>query len=278
MISVHRSIYIGRQPVAGCAREFCPIKLSPDQVNKIMKQLCVIALLFLFALSAFGQKADPFIVGSHDLEMQNLQPGNSTYVVYFKKTADGPAERITLVRISVERTTVNGRKLFQITQQWESGDEVVHTAKTLHDANDLSTVFHETWWKRLGYSTIFDFTAKRVDFKGQVEDSAKSKTVEDFNQSFGNYNLCWHSDLVIFPLLPYKQGRTFIIKFYDPGFGKAQDATYQVTDIEFLVSSEGNKIDCWIMEHKFEVPAGGSGTQRLWISKRTHEVLKEEDQ
>jgi len=32
------------------------------------------------------------------------------------------------------------------------------------------------------------------------------------------------------------------------------------------------------MEHKFEVPAGGSGTERLWISKRTHEVLKEEDQ
>jgi len=253
-------------------------KLSPDQVGKIMKRSCAIALLVLFTLGASAQKADTLVVGSHVLEMQNLQLGNSVYVVYFKKTADGPAERITLVRISVEPTTVNGRKLFQITQRWESGDEVVHTAKTLHDANDFSTVFHETWWKRLGYSTIFDFTARRVDFKDSVEDSVKSKIIEDFNQSFGNYNLCWHSDLVIFPLLPYKQGRTFIIKFYDPGFGKAKDATYQVTGSKFLVSSDGNKIDCWVMEHKFEVPAGGSGTQRLWISKRTHEVLKEEDQ
>src|SRR5438105_3696603 len=176
-----------------------------------MKQLCVIAFLFLFTLSVSGQQADTFVVGSHNLEMHNLQLGDSTYVVYFKKTADGPAERITLVEISVERTTVNGRKLFQITQRWESGDEVVHTAKTLHDANDFSTVLHETWWKRLGYSTIFDFTAKRVDFKGTVEDSVKSKIIEDFNRSFGKYNLCWHSDLVIFALLPFKQGRMFVI-------------------------------------------------------------------
>jgi len=54
------------------------------------------------------------------------------------------AERITLSRIKVEATTVNGRKAFVITQQWESGDEVVHTSKTLLDASDFSTVFHET--------------------------------------------------------------------------------------------------------------------------------------
>src|SRR5205823_1214503 len=215
-------------------------KLQPDKVTKTMKQLCIIALLVLFTLTASGQKADTFVVGTHDLAMHNLRLGNSAYIVYFKKTADGPAERITLVRIGVEPTTVNGRKLFQITQRWESGDEVVHTARTLHDANDFSTVFHETWWKRLGYSTIFDFTAKRVDFKGSVEETTKSKIIEDFNRSFGNYNLCWHSDLVIFPLLPFKQGRIFVIKFYDPGFGKAQDARYQVTGSEFLVSSDGN--------------------------------------
>ena len=49
-----------------------------------MKHSCAIALLFLFALSVSGQKTNTFIVGSHDLEMHNLQPGNSTYAVYFK--------------------------------------------------------------------------------------------------------------------------------------------------------------------------------------------------
>src|SRR5437016_14097087 len=103
-----------------------------------MKQLCVIVSLFLFTLSVSGQKADTLVVGPHDLEMHNLQPGNSTYVVYFKKTADGPAERITLVRISFERTIVNGRNHFQITQKWESGHEVVHTHNTVNHARDFS--------------------------------------------------------------------------------------------------------------------------------------------
>src|SRR5205807_9399352 len=73
---------------------------------------------------------------------------------YLKKKADSPAEKITLVRINVEPTMANGRKVYAITRQWESGDEVVHTSRTLHDANDFSTVFHETWWKRLGYRQL----------------------------------------------------------------------------------------------------------------------------
>ena len=60
-----------------------PPKLSPDQVDKIMKRSCAIALLVLFTLGASAQKADTLVVGSHDLEMQNLQLGNSAYVVYF---------------------------------------------------------------------------------------------------------------------------------------------------------------------------------------------------
>jgi hypothetical protein len=243
-----------------------------------MKQFLIMAVFLALPLSASGQRADTVSVGKRDLELRNLRLGNSTYIVYFKKTPTGPAERITLVRISVESTLVSGRNVFSITQQWESADEVVHTSKTLHDAADFSTVWHETWWKRLGYSAKFDFTAKQVEFTGPIEDSAKSKIIEDFNQSFANYNLCWHSDLVIFPLFRYKDGRTFVVKFYDPGFGSTQNATYEVTGSEFLVASEGSKIDCWKLEHKFDISSGGSGVQRFWISKRTHEVLKEEDQ
>ena len=46
-----------------------------------------------------------------------------------------------LARVNVALTSVNGRKVFAVTQQWESGDDVVHTSKTLHDASDFSTVF-----------------------------------------------------------------------------------------------------------------------------------------
>ena len=37
------------------------------------------------------------------------------------------------------------------------------------------------------------------------------------------------------------------------------------------------RIKCWVMQHNFQIPARGNGTQRFWISKRTHEIRKEED-
>ncbi|HYX30744.1 MAG TPA: hypothetical protein VE863_19565 [Pyrinomonadaceae bacterium] len=242
-----------------------------------MKLFATVAIVLLMTSTAWSQKTDVLQIEPHDLELRNLQLGDSTYIVYRKRTPSGPAEKITLVKINVKPTVVNGRKVFAITQQWDSGDEVFHTSKTFHDINDFSTIFHESWWKQLGYTMTFDFTAKRVDFKGPIEDAKKATIIDDFNRSFDSYNLCWHSDLTIFPLLPYKNGRTFAIKFYDPGFGKTENAMYDVTGSEVLVGSDGRKIDCWVMQYKFEIPSRGSGTQRFWISKRSHEVLKEED-
>lgn len=246
--------------------------------GETLKRLFIIGMFLVVTLNAFGQRADTVFIGKQNLQLKNLRTGNSTYIVYSKKTATSPAERITLVKINVASTVVGGKHGYAITQQWDSGDAVSHTSSTLHDAEDFSTVTHETWWKRLDYSAKFDFTARKVEFKGAIDDAAKAKIVEDFNQSFEHYNLCWHSDLIIFPLLPYKDGRTFIVNFYDPGFGRAKNATYTVTGSESLVGSDGSKIGCWIMEHKSDLPSGGSATQRFWISKRTHEVLKEEDQ
>lgn len=242
-----------------------------------MKLLNTVAIVFLMAGSTWCQRTGVFEIGPHNLELRNLQLGDSTYIIYRKKAAEDPAQQIMLVKTHVEATQVNGRRVIAITQQWESGDEVVHTSKTLHDANDFSTVFHETWWKRLGYTMTFDSVAKRVDFKGQIDEAKRSQIIDEFNGSFQGYNLCWHSDLTIFPILPYRKGRTFAIPFYDPGFGKPETAIYAVTGSEALTGSDGTKVDCWVMEYKFDIPSDGSGTQRFWISKRTHEVLKEED-
>jgi hypothetical protein len=118
---------------------------------------------------------------------------------------------------------------------------------------------------------------KQVSFEEGVDESRKSQIVKDFNDSFESYNLCWHSDLTIFPLFPYESGRTFKVNFYDPGASKAQVVEYVVTGSETLNGGSGEKIDCWVMEHKFQ-SSNGNGSQRFWISKKTREVLKEEDQ
>ena len=249
-----------------------------------MKYLFIIATLLLFTLNSQGQKTDTVFIQKQDLDLKHLRTGDSTYILYFKKTAEGPAERMTLVKINVAPTVINGKKAFAITQQWDAGDAVAHTSYTVHDAEDFSTLRHEIRWERNevwrrpnAFSAKFDFMAKQVSFEEGVDEARKSQIVKDFNDSFDSYNLCWHSDLAIFPLFPYENGRTFKVNFYDPGASKAQIVEYVVTGGEMLNGSGGEKIDCWVMEHKFQ-SGNGDGRQRFWISKKTREVLKEEDQ
>jgi hypothetical protein len=243
-----------------------------------MKYLNKIALAFVIvflAVHSFAQtKGDVLVIEPKDLLVKNLQTGNFAYLVYRKKTKESSPETMTLVKIKVESKTYNNKPAFAITQRWESDGNIVHTAYTVLDAKDFSTLLHDTYWKRLGYSQKFDFETKKVSFDGNVPDSDRAKTEQDFNESFNKYNLNWHSDLIMFTLLPYKENRTFKINFFDPGFGKAEEVLYAVTGSDFLINSSGEKIDCWVLEHKLD---SGNGYQKFWISKKKKEVLKEED-
>jgi hypothetical protein len=73
-------------------------------------------------------------------------------------------------------------------------------------------------------------------------------------------------------MLPYKENRTFMINYYDPGFGEPKEVPYTVTGSDLLTGRGGEKIDCWILSYE-----NAGARQRFWISKQTNEVLKEED-
>ena len=129
----------------------------------------------------------------------------------------------------------------------------------------------------MGYSAKYDFIKKTVDFKGSISDSIKLNIVNYFNDSFKQYNLNWHSDLIIFTLLPFRNNQTIVIDFYDPGFGKVSKVYYSINKSETIKNNNGDNIDCWVMEHDGSDPKFGNFIQRFWISKTTNEVLKEED-
>jgi hypothetical protein len=224
----------------------------------------------LAALAAYAQKGDTVSIGRGDLRLNNLNYGEHMYAVYFKKSKAAPADRMMLVKIKVERQDAD----IVVTQRWDK-DTVVHAAMTRFDSKDFSTRTHDTYWKRLGYTSKFDFVNKRVLFEGKVVDSLKVKTAKEFNDSFSKYSLNWHSDLVIFPLLPLKENRVFKINFYDPGFGKPMEVFYRVEGSDQLSSANG-KIDCWVLVIRHTKPAVSS--QKFWISKKSNEVLKEEDE
>ncbi len=241
-----------------------------------MKSLFALILFTLVSASAFAGLTDTLLVKPGDLDIKALQTGSYSYIVYTKQTKDSPAQRLTLVRINVEAKAYHNRPAFIITQQWDR-DTVYHSAYSVFDAKDFSTIIHDSWWKPLGYEMKFDFEKKTVDFikngiSGEIPDSIKTKATNDFNQSFDAYNLNWHADLLVYQLLPYKEGRTFMINFYDPGFGKAEKVAYSVTGSDVLIDGHGQKIDCWVLNH-----TEAAGSETFWIAKRTKEILKEED-
>jgi hypothetical protein len=241
-----------------------------------MKPILACILFSILAITAFAKPADTIHVKPADVDVKSLRRGTYNYIIYFRKTKESPANRMTLVRMDVADETYNGKPAITVRQQWES-DTVTHSAFTVFSPADFSTLLHDTWWKSIGYGMKFDFVNKKVEVnkitrKGGVPDSVLRIATADFNQSFEKYNLNWHDDLLIYTMLPYKDNRTLVINYYDPGFGKAEEVPYSVSGSDVLTGSNGEKIDCWVLIH-----ADKNFTEKYWISKKTREVLKEED-
>ena len=239
----------------------------------------VFGLVVLLAVGTTGQafgglSGDTLRVRASDLDIKDLQTGDYSYLIVRQKAKDSPAMSLILAKMSVERISYHNRPAIAVRQQWDR-DSVVHRAYTVFDASTFATLLHDTYWRALGYSMVFDFSARTFDSKPvqrAIPDSARRSCSDELAGSFGAYNLNWHDDLVIYSMLPYKEGRTFLINYYDPGFGKPVEVPYSVTGSDWLVSRGGEKIECWTLEHGDE-----NGVEKFWVSKRTKEVLKEDD-
>ena len=99
-----------------------------------------------------------------------------------------------LAKMSVERTTYHSRYWrSSVRQQWDFRDSVVHRAYTVFDAATFATLLHDTYWRALGYSMVFDFDAKKFCFKTVPARysgfGAEELRVDELAGSFGAYNL-----------------------------------------------------------------------------------------
>jgi hypothetical protein len=239
-----------------------------------MKYILSLLVLSGFVLAAVAQKGDTLRVKPEDLNIKGLQTGDYSYLIIRQKAKDSPATSMILAKMSVTRETYHDKPVIVVRQQWDR-DSVVHKAYTVFDARDFSTLLHDTYWRVLGFAMVFDFETRKFDSRAIVHvipDSVKTSCEAEFAASFGAYNLNWHDDLVIYSMLPYKENRTFMINYYDPGFGKPEEVAYTVSGSATLVDKGGAAVDCWVLEHGDE-----NGTEKFWISKKTREVLKEED-
>ncbi len=235
----------------------------------------LVSILF-FSTQSFSQKVDTVIVDAKNLQIKNLHFGNSTYIIYSRKGADKPNQNNTLVKINVSQKSHNGQDAVAINQIWYESDTTSHTSYTLLKASDLSTIQHNYWWKRNKQNISLDFENKTANIEGKMSEVQKEKFLKSFNQAAeSGYFLNWHSDLLMFPLLPFKENTVFKIKFHDPGFSPPSTEIYRVIGSEKLKGLAGESVDCWVLE--FSLPKGMTGYQKFWIAKKTREFIKEED-
>jgi len=228
--------------------------------------------LLLFTLGLQAQQKDTLTIDAGNLGTAHLNYGNMNYLMYIKSAKDGHISNTTLVSIGVQKDQLDGRPCIAVRQSWQT-DTVIHTASTLFEESLMKSIQHTAWWKHKGYSTDFNFRKKDVAFGGTISEAQKQKETASFQSALAEPFLNWHSDLVIFPLLPFKENTVFKIKFYEPGYETPKEELYEVLKSETLTIA-GNPVECWVLNYAVAKPAG---YQRFWISRKSRELIKEED-
>lgn len=256
-----------------------------------MKRLSIVSYLAIFVFYAcplFAQKNDTIYIESKDINTNVLREGTHRYLVYFKMNKDSVRTQTQFWTRNIKRVDYKGIPAIEITQEWEDKDSIMHIVKSISDAKTMQPLYHKIWWKvqasriaavKTVNVTTVDFLSKTIDYNGRLlseTDTAKQamRIWAGYKSSLDKYYLNWHLDLEIFPLLPYKKGVTFVVPFYDPGTASDfQNVVYTVTGSAMLIGYNDQKIDCWQLVHE------STGNKEVfWISKKTKEVLKMEQE
>jgi hypothetical protein len=248
----------------------------------------IILLIALSSHAAYPQKKDTIRISSQHINTTILREGTHRYLVYFKIKKDAPRTQTQFWTRKIARVEYNKKPCIEITQEWEDKDSIMHVVKSISDAKTMQPLYHKTWWKvqrlrpattKTVTETTVDFLSKTVEHNGKPlsdTDTAKqSKRIwEGYKSSIDKYYLNWHLDLETFPLLPFKEGVTYVIPFYDPGTASHfQQVVYTVAGSAELTGYNDQKIDCWLLVHEDK-----GNKEVFWISKKTKEVLKLEQQ
>jgi len=252
----------------------------------VVKIMICILLFSIKPITSCGQ--DTIQITAKNINTKVLREGTHRYLVYAKMKKDSVRTLTQFWTRTIKKTDYNGTAAIEITQEWEDKDSIMHIVKSVSDAKTMQPLYHKTWWKvqaarnstvkTINVATI-DFVNKRVEYNGNLlSDSDTSKQVKGiwdaYKSSLDKYYLNWHLDLETFPLLPYKNGVTFVIPFYDPGTASNfQKVAYTVTGSAQLQGFNNQSIDCWILVNESK-----GSKETFWISKKTKEVLKLEQE
>lgn len=254
-----------------------------------MTKTTLILFSFLFANALVkAQHSDTLQISAANINPAAIREGTNRYLVYFKMKKDSVRTETQFWTRTTKKTNHKGKAALEISQQWEDKDSIMHLVKTITDAKTMQTLFHQTWWKvrtsrnsntkKVNAATL-DFTENTLTYNGKLLSDTTSGKQEQliwkgYQSAKGKFFLNWHTDLEVFPMLPYKKGLTFLIPFYDPATASNyQKVAYKVTGSAELIGFDDQKIACWLLEHETK-----GNKEIFWVSKKTNEVLKLEQE
>lgn len=244
-----------------------------------MKYYFYLLSLILVSDFSFAQKSDTVYINSKNIKIDQLKEGESIYLVYFRKEKEATRTMTQFWTRGVKRKTENGRKILEVYQAWEDKDSIVHTAKSLCDAQTFKPLFHESWWNRNGKTStsVYNYETKQVAIDGNdalKDTSVKGKqSATGFLKAANMYHLNWHLDLEVFSVLPLSLHKTYAIPFYEAGYKEPENIFYTVSGEDQLTGYDNEKVACWTLTH--ETPGN---KEKFWISKKTKEVIKLEQE
>jgi hypothetical protein len=234
------------------------------------------SLPFGMGSPATAQTRDTVRIDASKIRTGALIRGVHRYLVYFKNGKDSSRIKYQMWTREIDLVTYEGREAISIKQEWESNTKVFHTVTSFCDRKTFAPLYQESWWESRG-SGMFDFVRNRATVNGkalgEATDSAGMSQWSAFEKARAEYVLNWHLDLEVFSTLPLRDHTTFLVNYYDPGFSPPQFVPYTVTGSGILAGYDRQKIDCWLLQTKDE-----TNNETFWISKKTHEVLKMEQQ
>jgi hypothetical protein len=238
---------------------------------KINSYIFVALLSTCSAFATFAQ-TDTVTADNHKLITANLKPGLRQYLVYFQVPKQPKMLRMSLWMRNIGLEKLNGEDVFVTTQHWYGPDTANYrTFRSINHKADFAPIFHEE--KVGGKLKAYNWDAKKII----GADTTAGNVAKDFSLNFDRPNLNWNLDIETFEMLPLAAGKTFAIYFYDAGLAPPAYVIYKVIGNEVVNLNDNKSIDCWKLFTEGKLPDGKPYTETYWISKKNHELLKEED-
>lgn len=227
-------------------------------------------------LAVCGHTQRYTITDAGQLLTNRLKPGTRTFRVYFKLGENAPASRFQTWIRTVKDTVYRGQPAVLVSQQIIINDTIVDTGKAIFNRQSLVSLYHETWNRQRG-TEVFDFAGGSLQINQlrvtATDTAARNKqALEGFEKARARFFLNWHTDLELFPLLPFADSTVIIVPFYHPGSSGPVDADYKVKGSAVYEDERGTKTDCWLVHYE------NRSVMVFWIDKKTGEVLKLEEQ